>query len=43
MHPFLRRTAAALALLTLATSLSACVVATRPARPGYCYWHPGRC
>jgi len=42
MNAILRRSAAAIGLVLLASSLSACVVV--PARPGgWCYWHPYQC
>jgi hypothetical protein len=44
MPRFFRTGLAAIGLVLLAASLSACVVET-PGRPGggWCYWHPNAC
>lgn len=45
MTPPLKRGLAAIGLVLLAASLSACIVepAGRPPGPGWCYWHPYAC
>ena len=43
MAPYLRRGVAALGLVLLATSLSACIIEDGPRRGGWCYWHPYAC
>lgn len=44
MKSLVRHGAAAIGLILLAGSLSACIVETgRPHGGGWCYWHPGAC
>jgi hypothetical protein len=38
-----KRLLIAMLLLATAAPLVGCVVYDRPGRPGWCYWHPGRC
>ncbi len=42
MQRFVRSGLAAIGLVLLAASLSACVVEGRPGG-GWCYWHPNQC
>ncbi len=43
MTPHVRRGLAAIGLVLLAVSLSACIVEPIGRPGGWCYWHPGAC
>lgn len=46
MNAFIRRGLAAIGLIVLAASLSACIIESErrpPPGPGWCYWHPYAC